>query len=76
MDLGTAVDIIDVGFLPVKAFLAKYGVALAYVDVCSFGAPWKNPTGLAANFEQILELVRYCCCQKPHQILRGQGPGG
>ena len=61
---------------PVKAFLAKYGEALAYVDVCSFGAPWKKPTGLAANFQQILELVRYCSCKKPHTILRGQGPGG
>ena len=61
---------------PVKAFLALYGLALAYIDVCSFGAPWKKPTGLAANFEQILQLVRYCTCTKPHQILRGQGPGG
>ena len=63
-------------FPPVKAFLAAYGVALAYIDVCCFGAPWKKPTGLAANFERILELVRYCTCVKPHQILRGQGPGG
>ena len=61
---------------PVVAFMAKYCEARAYVDVCMFGAPWKKPTGLAANFEKILELVRYCACTKPHQILRGQGPGG
>ena len=61
---------------PVKAFLLKYCEAKAYIDVCSFGAPWKKPTGLAANFEKILELVRYCTCTKPHQILRGTGPDG
>ena len=48
---------------PVKAFLAKCGEAFAYVDVCSYGAPWKKPTGLAANFKKILELVRYCSCK-------------
>ena len=61
---------------PVKAFLLKYCEAKAYIDVCSFGAPWKKPTGLAANFENILELVRYCTCTRPHQILRGTGPDG
>ena len=53
-----------------------YCIALAYIDVCSFGAPWKKPTGLAANFEKIIDLVRYCTCKKPHQILRGTGPDG
>ena len=38
--------------------------------------PMAKPTGLAANFEKILELVRYCACTKPHQILRGSGPDG
>ena len=61
---------------PVKEFLTMYCIALAYIDVCSFGAPWKKPTGLAANFEKILDLVRYCTCKKPHQILRGTGPDG
>ena len=61
---------------PAKAFMAKYCEGLAYVDVCFFGAPWKKPTGLAANFQGIEELSRECCCTRPHQILRGQGPGG
>ena len=61
---------------PVKAFLAKYCEGMAYVDVCWFGAPWKKPTGLAANFEQIENLSRTCVCTKPHTVLRGQGPGG
>ena len=63
-------------YAPVKAFLTKYCEALAYVDVCAFGAPWKKPTGLATNFDKILLLIRYCTCTKPHQILRGSGPGG
>ena len=61
---------------PVAAFMAKYAEAKAYIDACFFGAPWKKPTGLASNFIEILAIIRYCCCTKPHQILRGQGPGG
>ena len=60
---------------PVKAFMLKYCEGMAYVDVCFFGAPWKKPTGLAANFKGIEDLSRWCCCVRPHQILRGQGPG-
>ena len=56
--------------------MATYREGFAYVDVCFFGAPWKKPTGLAANFEAIEEVSRFCVCTKPHQILRGQGPGG
>ena len=61
---------------PVQAFLLKYREGMAYVDVCAFGAPWKMPTGLAANFHAIEELFRLCTCMKPHTILRGPGPGG
>ena len=36
---------------PVLNFFEKYMEGKAYVDVCWFGAPWKKPTGLAANFK-------------------------
>ena len=52
---------------------------MAYVDACWYGAPWKKPTGLAANFKGIEDVSRTCVCRllgRVHQILRGQGPGG
>ena len=54
----------------------KYMEGKAYVDVCWYGAPWKKTTGLAANFKQIEDVSRTCCCTKPHITLRGQGPVG
>ena len=38
---------------PVMEFTAMYCEGLAYIDVCFFGAPWKKPTGLAANFKAV-----------------------
>ena len=53
--LGAALDIAQVvWFPPVLAFMREQCVGLAYVEACAFGAPRKKPTGLAANFGQIL----------------------
>ena len=48
---------------PIANLLLKDGTYLVTVDVCMYGAPWKKPTGLAANFEAIEEVSRYCVHQ-------------
>lgn len=46
------------------------------IDVCMFGAPWRKPTTLAANFDKIMRLFRKCDGFHVHISLQGNAPCG
>ena len=60
----------------VAELIAKEATFVAVVDVCMFGAPWKKPTSLAANFDSIMNLVRRCDGRHSHISLQGMAPCG
>ena len=45
---------------PIANLIAKVSSYMAVIDVCMYGAPWREPTALAADFEYLLRLVRRC----------------
>ena len=61
---------------PVAKLFANEYVVMVVTHVCSFGAPWKKPTMLAANFPEIRGVVRRCSCTKPHLTLQCNSPLG
>ena len=61
---------------PIAELIAKASTYLATIDVCMYGAPWRKPTTLAANFAQILRLVRKCDGSHSHLCLQGNAPCG
>ena len=63
-------------FEPVARLLRSASTYLATIDVCMYGAPWRKPTSLAANFYQIVRLVRHCDGCHAHISLQGNAPCG
>ena len=51
-------------------------VFVVTVDVCMFGAPWRKPTSIAANFIGILRLRVKCNGMHSHISLQGNAPCG
>ena len=63
-------------FLPIAALMAKVTTFLVVIDVCMFGAAWRKPTTLAANFGEITGLFRRCDGRHGHISLQGNAPCG
>ena len=51
---------------PIFELVARLTTFLVTIDVCMFGAPWRKPTSLAANFPGIMRLFRRCDGQHRH----------
>ena len=63
-------------YAPIAALIAKVTTFLVIIDVCMFGAPWRKPTTLAANFREITQLYRRCDGSHDHISLQGNAPCG
>ena len=63
-------------FKPIFELVARATSFLVTIDVCMFGAPWRKPTSLAANFPQISRLFRRCDGCHQHISLQGNAPCG
>ena len=61
---------------PVAELINKPEVYVAKTDVCMFGAPWRKPTSIAANFLNIMRLQRTCNGKHSHISLQGTAPCG
>ena len=63
-------------FTAVLLLMQKATSFAVLIDVCMFGAPWRKPTTIAANFASILRLRRKCNGQHHHISLQGNSPDG
>ena len=63
-------------FDPIAQLISRFGIFIVTTDVCMFGAPWRKPTSISANFIQILKLRRVCSGQHEHISLQGNAPCG
>ena len=63
-------------FAPIAQLISRCGIFIVTTDVCMFGAPWRKPTSIAANFIQILKLRKVCNGQHEHIPLQGNDPCG
>ena len=63
-------------FAPIAKWIAKVTTWLVCIDVCMFGAPWRKPTTLAANFSELLSIHRRCNGCHEHISLQGNAPCG
>ena len=61
---------------PIAAFIARVTFVLVVIDVCMFGAPWRKPITLAANFPELMGLHRQCDGCHSHISLQGNAPCG
>ena len=63
-------------FKPIFDLVSRATSFMVTIDVCMFGAPWRKPTSLAANFHQIMRLFRRCDGRHTHISLQGNAPCG